>query len=193
VEAAAVSERWWEVTLDPMKLYRNLIVNFSPENRDAFFEDLGTTAGIVWSLFRHQITARTPEGFRLRLAVGLALLVGAVGSLLAVRWARRRWRRWRGGYVASFPGTVFYRRMLTILARQGWKPAPAQTPREFAESVSGRLMSRPDGGDLAEMVRRTADLYYRVRFGSTPLSVEETREIGARLDALARRLALRGN
>ena len=52
---------------------------------------------------------------------------------------------------------LFYRRMLLLLERRGWRKSPAQTPLEFAASVS-------DDGAAAPVAQLTA-LYQASRFG----------------------------
>jgi hypothetical protein len=83
--------------------------------------------------------------------------------------------------------------MLSILARKGWKPAPAQTSREFAEFVVQHVQTRNGGADVAEVVRQTSTLFERVRYGDVPLTEEESARVNSRLELLASRLAAREN
>jgi uncharacterized protein DUF4129 len=182
----AASNRWWEFGMDIRRLYAALFVHFNEDNRAEFFNDLATAARRWWLLFRRGITARTPGGLRLRLATVLFALVIGVGMAHAAVQVRRR----RSGSGARpSPATAFYRRLLAILARRGWKPAPSETAREFAAAVALRLRSRNDGADLAEVVRRTATLFERVRFGGVALQAAEAGEVRSRLDRLQSALA----
>jgi transglutaminase-like putative cysteine protease len=186
-EANTVANRFYGVDLDLRRMYRNLIINYTPENRDDFFRDLWQAAKAISAAIYRAVTAGGAYGMRARIAASLTFFVLATLFVLTVRWVRRRLLRlglWRA---APFPGTAFYQKTLAVLARRGLRPAASQTPREFAESVALSLT----GGESApgDAVRRIADLYYRVRYGGRPLSPAETSDVNAQIARLAAALA----
>ncbi len=78
----------------------------------------------------------------------------------------------------------FYERFTKLLARRGLVRAASQTPGEFAEVASQRLAEQLSSTDLDTAPDNVAALFYRVRFGSRPLSDDEA----ARLNSLLTRL-----
>jgi len=92
------------------------------------------------------------------------LLAAAVAAWALSRAAALLLRIRRPAFAAQqpshHPALRAYRRMLSLLARQGFAKRPAETPREFAE----RLKDHPG----ADLVARVVDAYYRLRFGGAP-------------------------
>ena len=94
----------------------------------------------------------------------LLLLVGIIGiTALYQRKALWQWfreqrmlRHARQGKTNPEDATLAYLRMLRLLARSGFRKAPAQTPNEFAHSVP-----EPAG----PLVQNFTQLYLRSRFG----------------------------
>lgn len=187
VEATAASSRFFGFDLDPKKLYRNLIVGFTPENRDEFFNDVGKAARTAWQTFRREIFAATPQGFRLRIAVALALAVMVAAGWLALRWLKARLIRW-GVWSAPDAKSRFYADTLRILARHGLKPLPAQTPREFVDQIAREWASRPNVVEIVGLASQNAELYYRERFGCQAASRDELRQAHDRVRQLRRAL-----
>ena len=75
----------------------------------------------------------------------------------------------RTGTPAGRPIEVgFYRRLETLLARQGLVRAAAQTQREFAAAAGGQLAARTGQAGLAGLPPLVAEAFYRVRFGLAP-------------------------
>ncbi len=109
----------------------------------------------------------------------LSLLALIVTSLCArSRTLRERvllaWNlRARGAELPPHTAALFYRRMLLLLERRGWRKSPAQTPLEFAASLS-------DGGAAAPVAQLTA-LYQDSRFGGRGA---DARTFGALLASL---------
>jgi hypothetical protein len=102
----------------------------------------------------------------------LALALVAGGLLVAATaWRRTAERR--------PPVPAFYERAVRALARQGIRPQPGETAREFCGRVAGE---RPPAG--APFARLTA-AYERVRFGGRALSAAEAREAEACAGELA--------
>ena len=187
-DAMEAGDRWFGLDLDPRRLYRDLIVNFSADNRNDFFRDVGLALRDAARRLMH----KSPEGVRARIAVTLVGMVGLVGLVFTGRSAKRRFARWRG-HPTLHPGTAFYQRTLRLLARYGWRPTATQTAREFAASVGDRLRRQSGGEGPAAVISRAADLYHRVRFGGQPLSPDETRDFTLQFELLAAVLARRGN
>jgi transglutaminase-like putative cysteine protease len=145
---------------------------------------------INWSL-RDQVEVATTirrqaSGWRLdRAALNewlppRAVLAGALGVAAGVIVMVRLRRRPGGGPAARAATALprFYARLLRALARQGLRPEPGETAREFA-ARAGRAM--PAAAPVLEGV--TAD-YERVRFGAVTL---DARELAA-LEAVAESL-----
>ena len=85
-----------------------------------------------------------------------------------------------GAAVAPRVATIYYGRLLRLLARRGLRKAEAQTPLEFAASVSG--------AELSTQVFRMTALYQAARFGSSP---PDLRELARQLGAVRATLRLR--
>ena len=63
----------------------------------------------------------------------------------------------------------FYRRLRSLLARQGLRPHAGQTQREFAEFAGARLARRWGDPTLAPLPSEIVEAFYQVRFGRRPL------------------------
>jgi len=79
---------------------------------------------------------------------------------------------------------AFYERFLSILAKHGLTKRPSQTALEFAADVEHQLVNRLSTADLAQLPRDIATSFYRVRYGSQTLTVEELTSLSASLDQL---------
>ena len=116
-------------------------------------------------------------------AAGLALIVILV---IAVRgrdvfgYALTKWRlRVRpGGTAPAALAALEYRQMLRILERRGWHKAPAQTPLEFAATISQ--------ADLAVQVAELTQLYQSARFGQHPADSETMSTLLTSIEAFLR-------
>ncbi len=104
--------------------------------------------------------------------------VAAAAGMAAFALWRRRSRRSGGAPSPRLPW--FYERALRALARRDLRPEPGETAREFLARVAARA---PRCG--APLCRLTAG-YELIRFGSVGPSLEETRELRARLAELER-------
>jgi hypothetical protein len=88
----------------------------------------------------------------------------------------------------------FYGRLLALLARRrALRPAPAQTPHEFAVLVGARLRNDPNASALADMPEQLTRLYYRVRYAARPLSDTERAHVDDCLERLDQSLRLRND
>jgi len=86
----------------------------------------------------------------------LLLLAANLGRLLrALRVRRIAAQPDRAPALAA---TIWYQRMTHALAKRGWPKSPAQTPQEFAESVSDQ--------PVRELVAEFIEHYERARFGA---------------------------
>ena len=75
---------------------------------------------------------------------------------------------------------TLYQKVLRRCARAGAERAPAQTPGEFARSLTGR------GFPGADVVDAATDLYYRSRFGGHEPMPAELLAISEKLDRIGR-------
>lgn len=146
--------------------------------------DLDKQVGLarrVVSAFRPRGPDRTGLFARYR-PILIVLLSGvAVGLLgLALRrlWPRVRRRLGMGPQNAehTHPAGLWYRRLLTLLARAGLHRAAGQTPLEFATQLSER------GAVASASVLRFTRLYYRVRFEGEPEDPAAIRELARLFD-----------
>ena len=102
-----------------------------------------------------------------------------VAGAVFIVWLRRR----RGGGPAARAATApprFYARLLRALARQGLRPGPEETAREFAARAARAL---PGAAPALEGV--TAG-YERVRFGAVKLDARELAALEAAAESLRR-------
>ena len=191
VQANAAGNRWWNATFDWRKLFSNLIVNYNADNRDELVSDIWAHLKDGARSLYAVLTASTAEGLRARIAATLVGLIGVAMIALLIQWRQRRRGRSRAARPA--PGIDFHRRLLSILARRGFKPVTGQTPREFARSIAKILDERPQGGEINQVVRSASELFYRVRFGQVALSPEERHQVSSRLDWLSEALSKPSN
>ncbi|MGH9501103.1 MAG: transglutaminase TgpA family protein [Terriglobales bacterium] len=95
---------------------------------------------------------------------GIAL--GAAGLLALGAYSARLWRAFRRRQLAARPersprvaATIWYERVLQMLAKRGWQKLPAQTPTEFVAAFKDETMRDP--------LARFAEHYERARFGES--------------------------
>ncbi len=124
--------------------------------------------------------ASAPLWFPLILAMlivaGLCARSRALRERVLLAWKLRA----RDGALPPHTAALFYRRMLLLLERRGWRKSPAQTPLEFAASVSGE--------DAAAPVAQLTELYQASRFGGRGADARTFAALLASLEA-----ALRGH
>ncbi len=113
--------------------------------------------------------------------VALVILVGWMGRRLVARaWARMSRTGDSRGAFSTHPSPVkFYRRLLKVLARQGFAKEPYDSPMEFALRVNR------EGGPTYDTVPEVTRYYYAVRFGTETLSSAQAREVACTLKVLA--------
>jgi hypothetical protein len=114
--------------------------------------------------------------------LSLAMLIAA-GLCARNRTLRERvllaWKlRARDAALPPHAAALFYRRMLLLLERRGWRKSPAQTPLEFAASLA-------DDGAAAPVAQLTA-LYQASRFGGRGADARTFAALLASLEAALR-------
>ncbi len=116
---------------------------------------------------------------------GITGLVLAVLLVLGAN-ATRLWRAVRKRLVASHPkkspraaATIWYERALRTLAKRGLRKLPAQTPEEFAASISDAAVREP--------ALRLTEHYERARFGDSAESASQLPELYEEVSAASRR------
>jgi len=116
----------------------------------------------------------------LALAVGVGYPLFRIGQTL-VRWLRGP----VVGAAYSSPGTLFYRRLIQILAAHDLERAPEETQSEFAERAQEFLTGQ---GRITESVasvpQQVASAFYQVRFGHRELEADRLAQLDAGLDQL---------
>jgi len=104
----------------------------------------------------------------------LVLNFGRLRRLLAeIRLARCPARAPQAG------ATIWYARMLTLLARRGWRKLPTQTPAEFLATIKDHSLHSSVGDFTA--------YYQRARFGASAPDAAQLPEIFAKIKAQRRR------
>ena len=95
-----------------------------------------------------------------------AIALGVVALLILGAYSARLWRAIRRRRVAARPersprmaATIWYERVLRLLAKRGWQKSPAQTPAEFVASFKN--------GGVRDPMARFAEHYERARFGDS--------------------------
>jgi transglutaminase-like putative cysteine protease len=78
----------------------------------------------------------------------------------------------------TLAATIWYQRMTHALAKRGWPKSPAQTPQEFADSLSDQPVHKV----VAEFTRH----YERARFGAVPEDARRLPELYEQISAVPR-------
>ena len=111
-------------------------------------------------------------------ALALALALAALAFVVLTRPARTR----RGPLGIPLPARSraesFWERVLIALEPYGFRPGPAQTPREFAHGVVAH------GGEAFAPIAAAAEMLYRARWGGEAPSKEERRFVAGFLRSL---------
>ena len=105
-------------------------------------------------------------------------VAAAVGAFLVAAWMLYRFAPRAGGRVAPAIVPRFYLRALRMLARRGFRRAPAETAREFSRRVEDKAPL------MAAALAPLTAAYERCRFGAGALSAEETAALEASIAAL---------
>ncbi len=115
---------------------------------------------------------------------GIAL--GMTGLLVLGAYSARLWRAIRRHRVAARPersprvaATIWYERVLRMLAKRGWQKLPAQTPAEFVAAFNEETVRGP--------LARFAEHYERARFGDSAEDAARLPEDYEEVSAASRR------
>jgi len=125
-------------------------------------------------------------------AVGLLLVLLYRLGRWIVRLVRRRVDAARRRRALRRIEIEFFRRMSRLLARQGFRRPPSQTPREFAKAAGRRIAERHGDPDLGGLPLVVVEAYYRVRFGGGPLDNVERLAVEQALERLQAACEVRG-
>jgi hypothetical protein len=114
------------------------------------------------------------------------IAVGVVALLILGAYSARLWRVIRRRRVAARPerspriaATIWYERVLRMLAKRGWQKSPAQTPAEFVASFEDKTVRDP--------LARFAEHYERARFGDSAEDAARLPEVYEEVSAASRR------
>jgi transglutaminase-like putative cysteine protease len=128
-------------------------------------------------------TQRTVAGSPLKWGVSgsgilLLLLLGAN--------AQRLWRALRSCRLAARPekspslaATIWYERLISMLARKGWRKSPTHTPSEFLTGIQDEAMR----GSVAKFTQR----YESARFGGSAEDAQRLPDLYEEVSLIARR------
>jgi len=124
-----------------------------------------------------------------------AAIVMAVATVRGGKRFSRRWswaKLWKSKPVEAGPRPApFFAALVRLLDRHGiGRPAPGQTPREYAAAATVELQNRPATRDLAQAPAQIVACLYRVRFGGQPFTRSEQVEIEQVLQSLQARLSM---
>lgn len=103
-------------------------------------------------------------------AIVFGVLVAIVGVYFGVAYLLGRKFHWgclRRRRRTGVPSVGFYRRMLDVLRRRGYRREPSTTPREFAQEVVAQ------GGAEPEPVGVVTEAFCRVRYGGERLTADD--------------------
>ncbi|MAG92436.1 MAG: hypothetical protein CMJ48_01615 [Planctomycetaceae bacterium] len=197
-------QSWNEVTQVFREFWREHVVAMNIERQErtlyaplaASLRDWSKSTGGVRGQFKsfvRRLTAllRSPEKWfswegGVVSFVLLCLLSGCVwlGRRLFRLWAGVRERRELWRLRATTP-VAFYERFRTLVAEHGLVREAAQTQREFALTVQGRLKPLLWESKLADFPLEISRLFYDVRFGAAQLPAVEMARLNERLKAFA--------
>lgn len=198
VEEVAARVGFWErLQTRTSNLWTDYVVrvNLERQNQELYgpMRDFGLK---VWGVAQNTVAffpamwyrfldwLRTPsEWFTLVGAgFGLALLSIAAIAGRAVwglyRWVRKRgWRSWSSQRWQQRTVIAFYEQFLKLTERAGLRRTPAQTPAEFALTVSDRWSDRLTPLGLNTVPEAVCAAYYRVRYGGETLPEQDLRDL----------------
>jgi len=185
--------------------YGNAVIAYDNDNQKNLIQDVET--GMTRSAWRGAEAIRVFREWldsnktfwnvssNVLLALVALLALAPLGLILFVIVQRVRMHRKasRIGLV-SLPASLqrklvrqlgFYDDLVVLLARHGIHRPPHLTPLEFSQSLGFLPAAAYD------TVNRLTELFYRVRFGRTELSLGQHKHVGAAVDEVAAQLARR--
>jgi hypothetical protein len=113
---------------------------------------------------------------------GLTAALGMVRKKSLMEYLAAEWGLHFGRATALSPqvATLQYHKMLRMLARRGWKKAPAQTPLEFAASLPHAVLGSP--------VSELTALYQTARFGGRSAESRRMSDLLASLKVVLKKM-----
>ncbi len=127
-----------------------------------------------WSAFTKRFSGMIENNtLRLGILVFGGMILLAMGLFL-IRYPRLH--RWRQRRTLSKSAVLFYQQMLHLLASHHFVKPVGQTGMEFCTGLSK--------GEVASAALTLTTLYYKVRFGSIPLTQEESNQVDVLLNRL---------
>lgn len=165
---AAPGDSWWQkANARAGELFKQYVVNYTPEQRKKELATLATRA-------------TNPEAL---------LTLGALAALLAGARTVYRRRARRGAPAPAAPiAARWFGELIAVLTAHGIAPEPGETPLEFAARAADALRERPGCAPVVSVPEAWAEAYYEDRFGGVPLSDARRAELAAGLDSLRRAL-----
>jgi transglutaminase-like putative cysteine protease len=126
-----------------------------------------------------QSVAESPKRWT-ALAIGLALLlVLTTNARLLLRWIREQRLRRHPEEAPQRAAALWYKKMVRLLARKGWKKTPTQTPQEFLTKI--------EDSALRERVEQFTRAYEAARFGESPEEAVRLPELYEEISPAVRR------
>ena len=190
--------RWFSQMLDSVDMFWTELITFDRVKQVGLFRSFRYGVRETWSQLA-RASVKVDELAKLGWMDGFArwdllnvayMVVGGLCMVLLGLLHRYRpylrllWKQWlsRGGSPALAP--EYYIEMLRVLKRKGLSKKPSETPYEFLERI------RPEFDSPTPAL--ITELYYRNRFGSTPLKTSDLSEIYGWLQALRREWLRKG-
>lgn len=118
---------------------------------------------------------------------------GYFGARRLLRWARNLTIQLREQDAANLYAVEFYERFRALCGRAGMERVPSQTQREFGAEVEAEWREPLEADRTTGVPAELTEMFYRVRFGSLPLSAAEMAEVETQLETLERTLTAADN
>ena len=123
--------------------------------------------------------SESPKNWSLGAAVVAFLLMLGANATRLWRGLRNRRLAARPEKSPSLAATIWYERMMRMLASKGWTKSPAQTPAEFLVSIQNEVVREP--------VSKFTTHYEAARFGGSAEDAQRLPELYEEVSATARR------
>jgi transglutaminase-like putative cysteine protease len=201
---AAVGERvrWYHSVVSTAgTLWSDYVVNlsFTKQQRDLYapitaFATMITAqfANLSKLPFLQRLWMNPTEWFSVMGGItAFFLMLGVVGISYPVRHLWRLARQFSLGADGKSRRKTyfeFYERFLTLVKPLGLVPKPHQTQLEFAQQVEAAWKSRELPPELRSLAEDISITFYRLRFGSEVLSLDQEKAIHSRLTQLEQQL-----
>lgn len=201
---AAVGERvrWYHSVVSTAgALWSDYVVNlsFTKQQRDLYapitsFARMITTqfANLSKLPFLRRLWMNPSEWFSVMGGItAFVLMLSVVGISYAMRYLWRLAMQLSHGTDGKSRRKTyieFYERFLTLVKPLGLVPKPYQTQLEFAQQVEAAWKSREFPPELRSLAEDICVTFYRLRFGSEVLSLDQEKAIQTRLNQLEQQL-----